>query len=135
MVSPVQAAQPDHFNLNNGYVMYPNGAQYKGSDYSNAIRVERHISLEEAFKIADSDPDIEYFFYTTGMRMVLEIPPEEIKNLDWMLEQDKLGLITFAYGPPCRIFHYGDTVFFIKRDEWVSWAEGANLYFKKRHWD
>ncbi len=114
-----------------------NTAQYKGSDYSNAIRVERGITLEEAFEIAKNDPDIDYFVYVKGWQMVLEIPPD----VPFDSSADPLGLVTYiryfcdkgdmGYGP-CRIFHRGDVVFFKNEGMWLGSAPGlADTYFKE----
>ncbi len=56
--------------------MKENTAQYKGSDYSNVVRVERGITLNKAFEITESDDSIDYFVYLKGYQMVLEIPSE-----------------------------------------------------------
>ena len=55
-----------------GFTKEADLAQYKGSDYSNAVRVRRNITLEEAFNIAESDHNIGYFMYVKGAWMVLE---------------------------------------------------------------
>jgi hypothetical protein len=111
-------------------------AQYKGSDYSNAIRVERGISVEKAFSIAASDPAIDYFVYVKGGMMVLEVPP----GVDVKSQKDPLGLITyneFVYdsGDPgegaTRIFENGDVVFFQEEGMWLGTAPGlADTYHK-----
>ncbi len=107
-------------------------AQYKCSDYSNVVRVERSISLKEAFTIAQNDPKIAYFTYLKGGCMVLEndaIDPS----------QDPFGLVThqpyrFDKGSVgngyCRVFHHGDTVFFTNADKmWLGSAPGlADTY-------
>jgi hypothetical protein len=115
----------------------PNTAQYKGSDYTNAVRVERGISLKQAFEIAKSDPNIDYFVYVKGGAMVLEIPPEV--TFDPM--KDPLHLVTYnhyvydAGGTDfgaCRIFRHGDVVFFKKEGMWLGSAPGlADTYFKE----
>jgi len=50
----------------NGFSVQKDVAQYKGSDYANVVQVARNISLEEAFDIAESNPDIDYFVYMKG---------------------------------------------------------------------
>lgn len=121
----------------NDFKKQANAAQYKGSDYSNAVRVERGISLEQAFEIAKSDPNIDYFVYTKGYSMVLEIPPETTFDPS----KDPLGLVThtrFRYDAGnlgeghCRIFHHGDVVFFKNEGKWLGSAPGlADVYFKQ----
>lgn len=113
-----------------------NLAQYKGSDYSNAVRVERHISLHEAAEIAAKDPNIDYFCYVKGHCMVLEANAEHAKN-------DPLGLISYTtYGKDsggaetgyARLFTHGDVVFFSNKDgkKWLGEANGlCDTYCKK----
>jgi hypothetical protein len=111
-------------------------AQYKGSDYSNAIRIERGITLEQAFEIAKSDPNIGYFVYTKGYMMVLEIP----QDVAFDPKSDPLHLVTnggYRYddGRPgagyMRVFRYGDTVFFKNEAKWLGSAPGlADVYVK-----
>ncbi len=111
-------------------------AQYKGSDYTNAVRVERGISLEEAFEIAKNDSNIDYFFYTKGWSMVLEFPPDVVFDS----AKDPLRLVTrnrYIYDAGglgegyCRIFHHGDVVFFKEEGMWLGTAPGlADVYTK-----
>lgn len=120
-----------------GFQKQTNAAQYKGSDYSNAVRVERGITLDQAFEIAKSDPSIDYFVYVKGYSMVLEVPPET----QFDPSNDPLGLVSFndfRYDSGdlgqghCRIFHHGDTVFFKKEGMWLGSAPGlADTYFKE----
>lgn len=119
------------------FEMQQDVAQYKGSDYANVVQVARNISLEKAFDIAKSNPDIAYFVYTKGYQMVLEIPPQVSFNP----LQDPFGLVYntgFFYdsGRPargyCRIFQHGDVVFFKKEGMQLSSAPGlADAYIKK----
>ena len=78
-MSEVQAVQPVNKNYFNQqkteFVCKPGLAQYGGSDYKNAVRVERRITLEEAKKIAANDPEIDYFFIMTGAQMILDFNP------------------------------------------------------------
>jgi len=121
----------------NEFKLQQNTAQYKGSDYTNAIRVERGIPLEDAIAIAKNDPSIDYFVYVKGYQMVLEVPPEV--QFDSM--KDPLGLVTFTrygydaggtgYGA-CRIFRHGDVVFFKKEGMWLGSAPGlADTYVRE----
>ncbi len=113
------------------------GAEYKGSAYANAVRVERGISLEHALEIANNDPNIEYFFYVKGGSMVLELPPE----VDINTIKDPLELLvytSFKYDNGqngrgyARVFHHGDTVFFTKAEErWLGSAPDlADVYLR-----
>ncbi len=118
-----------------GFIVQENLAQYKGSDYANVVDVARGISLEEAFAIAEKNPDIAYFVYTKGCTMVLEVP----KGVS--CSDDPFNLVThenFCYDSGeyasgnCRIFRHGDTVFFGKEGKWLGSAPGlADTYLKK----
>ena len=56
-----------------GYTKIPDVAMYKNADWSKVIGMSRNIPLAEAFKIANKDPEIKFFFYVKDARMVLEI--------------------------------------------------------------
>lgn len=107
-----------------------NAAQYKGSDYSNVVLVRRNISLEEAKEIALNDPEIDYFVYMRGGRMVLEIPPEAHFDPN----NDPFGLVSYWPGLGyCRVFQYHDAVFFKNEGKWLGSAPGfADVYSKKQ---
>lgn len=125
------------FAENHHFHCQPDVAQYKGSDYTNVVDVARNISLEQAFRIAESNPDIDYFVYVKGGQMVLEIPP----NVHFDPAQDPMHLVSdisfrFDCGMPaqgkCRVFRNGDTVFFKKEGMWLGSAPGlADAYFKE----
>ena len=130
-----------HFGLlpaavRDGFTVQEDAAQYKGSDYGNVVHVSRDISLEEAFDIAESNPDIDYFVYTKGYQMVLEIPAE----VQFDRSQDPFGLAyhtDYRYDSGdlgagyCRIFNQGDVVFFKKEGIALGSAPGlADVYFK-----
>jgi|GEM_PF-3100103 len=114
-------------------------AQYKGSDYSNVVHVERGISLEDACEIAESNPDIDYFVYLKGYQMVLEIPPD----VQFDPDNDPFQLVSyvnFRYDAGnlgtgyCRIFRHGDVVFFKNAGKWLGSAPGlADAYFKVKN--
>lgn len=120
------------------YLLKRDTAQYKGSDYSNVVRVERKITLDQAFKIANENDDIGYFVYLKGRQMVLEIPSE----VQFDPAKDPFGLVEdvdFIYdsGEPahgyCRIFRHGDVVFFKNEGIWLGSAPGlADTYCKTR---
>jgi hypothetical protein len=82
-------------------------AQYKMADWSGVVGMARGISLDEAFKIANSSPQITFFFYTKGGQMILE-------------KEDG------SY----RIFRRGDTVFFTGEPWWGSAPGLADGYIK-----
>lgn len=112
-----------------GWVWQEDTAQYKGSDFAGVVQVERGISLEEAFYIAENNPEIDYFVYTKGWSMVLEVPPE----VTYDAALDTYGLasfIDFVYDSGefgrgySRVFNYGDVVFFQKDGQWLAPAPG-----------
>ncbi len=120
-----------------GFRVQKDVAQYKGSDYANVVHVARSISLEEAFDIAESNPEIDYFVYMKGHQMVLEIP----SGVPFDRANDPFGLVcntNFMYDSGkagrgyCRIFRHGDVVFFRKEGMWLGSAPGlADAYFKE----
>jgi hypothetical protein len=120
-----------------GFRVQEDVAQYKGSDYANVVHVARNITLEEAFDIAEKNPQIDYFVYTKGRQMVLEIPPD----VQFDHSQDPFGLAyhtNFIYDSGeigvgyCRIFKRGDVLFFKKEGMWLGSAPGlADAYFKE----
>lgn len=121
----------------NGFKKHPNLAQYGGSDYSNAVRVERGISLEKAFEIAKNDPEIDYFVYLKGGQMILvassevEFDPNNdplglVSNISYLSDNGDLG---HGY---CRVFRHGDVVFFKNEGKWLGSATGlADVYTKE----
>jgi hypothetical protein len=129
----VSAAERDGFSVQNDV------AQYKGSDYANVVQVARSISLDEAFDIAEGNPDIDYFVYMKGWQMVLEIPRDVsfdrsrdpfglVYNRDYLSD---CGKVEKGY---CRIFSHGDVVFFKKEGLWLGSAPGlADAYFKDKN--
>ncbi|HEY2811064.1 MAG TPA: hypothetical protein VGJ00_06735 [Rhabdochlamydiaceae bacterium] len=120
-----------------GFRLHSDAAQYKGSDYANVIDVARGISLDKAFAIAESNPEIDYFVYMKGCQMVLEVPAD----VSYDPSTDRFGLaqrISFIYdsGAPgegyCRIFRHGDVVFFKNEGIWLGSAPGlADTYIKE----
>jgi len=120
-----------------GFRVQEDVAQYKGSDYGNVVHVARNITLEEAFDIAEKNPRIDYFVYTKGWQMVLEIP----SDVPFDRSQDPFGLAyhtDFRYDSGemgrgyCRIFRNGDVVFFKKEGMWLGSAPGlADTHFKE----
>ncbi len=134
--SAVQKEYSQTNPVREGFVVERDVAQYKGSDYANVVHVERGITLEEAYDIAESNPDVDYFVYLKGGQLVLEVPPEVECNP----ENDPFELLSFTnfrydsgkYSKGyCRIFRHGDVVFFKKEGIWLGSAPGyADAYFK-----
>jgi hypothetical protein len=94
-------------NLADEFDWVPDSAEYQGASWDNLVKIERGLSLEEAYKIAYDNSEIGYFFYTVGWSMVLDTP----RGLQY-------------FGP-------GDTAFFSGKPWWGS-AEGlAHGYVKK----
>lgn len=83
-------------------------AQYKQGDWSKVVGRKNGISLEEAKKIADSNPAITFFFYVKGGQMVLETNETD-----------------------ARVFNYGDAVFFSGTPQWGTAPGLADGYVKK----
>jgi hypothetical protein len=134
---PTSAMHASHDQCAHHFTKTADTAQYKGSDYSNAVRVARGISLDQAFLIAENDPEVDYFMYLKGGCMVLEIP----SDVSYDVMKDPLGLVSHqsyvrdsdgsvATGG-CRVFHHGDAIFFKKEGKWLGSAPGlADIYFK-----
>ena len=127
MIAPVNSIKlPPDNRKEVEFIREQDLAQYKGSDYSNAVRVERGITLAQAKEIAANDPEIDYFVYLKGGRMVLEFPP----GVQFPENGDPLGLVQ---GGCYRIFHHGDVVFFKNEGRWLGTAPGlADVYSKKQ---
>lgn len=86
----------------------PDVAQYKWADWSNLVKIEKGITLEQAKAIAGSDSNINFFFYTKGGQMVLE-------SQDWS---------------SFKIFQHGDVAFFSGEPWWGSAPGLADGYIK-----
>jgi len=90
------------------YKKFSNVAQYGEADWNNVVGIARDISHCQAFRIADSNPEITFFFYTKGHQMSLRT-----KDGDY------------------RIFKHGDAVFF-SGEPWFGSAKGlADSYIKQ----
>lgn len=83
-------------------------AQYGEADWNNAVGIARCVTLREAKKIADQNPNITYFFYTKGGQMVLGTSDGNI-----------------------RVFRYGDAVFFTGEPWWGTAPGLADGYIKR----
>jgi len=94
-------------SITQGFKKIPNVAQYKMADWSQVVGIARGISMDEAYRIANSNPDITFFFHTKGYQMVLE-------------KEDG------SY----RVFRHGDTVFFSGQPWWGSAPGLADGYVK-----
>lgn len=131
-VQAVAAEQVDEVKFNH----VPNAAQYKESDYANAVRVERGITVEKALEIASNDPEVDYFVYVKGCMMVLEFQPGQT----YEPQKDPFNLVTnqkfyFDNGQVgegyIRVFKKGDVVFFKNDGKWLGEATGlADVYEK-----
>lgn len=89
------------------FQLIPNVAQFKGADWSNVVGISRAISRAEACAVAESNPDITYFFYVKGLQMVLETEEGDY-----------------------RVFQHGDAVFFSGTPWWGSADDLADGYVK-----
>lgn len=93
-------------NANTSYTLVPNSAEYQGASWSNLVQITRNITLEKAYEIANNDPNISYFFFTKGGRMILQTPA---------------GV---------KVFGYGDVAFFSGKPWWGSAPDLADGYVK-----
>lgn len=91
-----------------GFQKVANVAQYKEADWSGCVGIAKGVTLDEAVKIAEEDPEITFFFHMKGMQMVLE-------------RQDG------TY----RVFRAGDAVFFTGEPWWGSAPGLADGYVKQ----
>jgi hypothetical protein len=100
--------------------LIPDVAQYKGSSYGNLIQREHGITLERAFEIARSNPDIDYFVHhTTSL------------ELEWPRNRSLPRDVTFKPDFHSRYFAKDDFLFFAKEGKWLGIAPGAaNTYVK-----
>lgn len=106
------------------FTRIPGKAQYGGSDYANAVRVERGITLAEALEIAANDPEIDYFFIMKDLQMVLNFVPGQV----YEPAKDPLHLVQNGN---MRIFRLGDAVFFKNEGKWLGDAGPfADVYEK-----
>lgn len=136
-VPPVEIHSEAHVQQQAYFERQPDLGQYKGSDYSNVVRVARGITVDKAMEIASQDPNIDYFMYVKGYSMVLEIPPE----VQFDPSNDPFGLVSninFIYDSGehshgnCRTFRHGDVVFFKSEGMWLGTAPGlADIYVKR----
>lgn len=78
-----------------------------GVDWSQVIGRKNAISLNEAKEIANSNPQITYFFYMKGYQMILGNPSSGV-----------------------RVFGHGDAVFFTGEPQWGSAPDLADGYVK-----
>src|SRR5262249_9063235 len=114
--NPVVSEQAVTFKRTEG------SAQYAGSSFLTAVRVERGISLEEAKAIAANDPEIDYFFYAIG-NMILpvdqgnapEADPLGLVRQGWIQHED--GRLEYTY---FRSFEPGDALFFKNGHKWLA---------------
>ena len=93
---------------NQEFKKIPEVAQYKEGDWNNVKGIARNITLTQAFDIAKQNPDITFFFYTTGRQMILE-----------------------KTDGTYRRFTHGDTVFFGGEPHWGSAPGLADGYIKQ----
>jgi hypothetical protein len=95
-------------NVHPDFQKTPDVAQYGEGDWSKVIGIAHRIRLAEAFEIATRNPEITYFFYMKGSRMVLNTPDGNF-----------------------RVFRRGDAVFFAGEPWWGSAPGFADGYIKQ----
>ena len=108
LIPEIDATEFRENNELDGYQKIDDVAQYKMADWNNVIGIARKVTPGEAKKIADSNPDISFFFYMKGLQMVLET-------------EDGAG----------RIFRAGDAVFFSGEPWWGSAPGFSDGYIKR----
>jgi len=98
-------------NQSDGWKRIPDVAQYKGSDWCNVIGKAERVTVDQAMEIANSNPDITYFFHVKGGRLLLEDEshPETVY----------------------RVFYHGDAVFFTGEPWWGSAPGLADGFIKE----
>lgn len=86
----------------------PDVAQYKAGDWSTCVGIAHNVTTTQAKEIAESNPEISFFFFVKGGCMILEntqVTPNYV-----------------------RIFHYGDAVFFKGNpEEKAQWGTAPGL--------
>ena len=87
-----------------------NVAQYKGADWNNLLFKKSNINLEQAFEIADTNENVNYFFFMKSS----------------MFLEGKSGPKGFTEK---GLFKKGDAVFFSGKP-WLSSAPMADSYVK-----
>ena len=90
-----------------GFDQISNVAQHKDASWDNVIGLARSISISEAAKIAEKNPEITYFFYVKGHLLVLENSQGQF-----------------------RWFQNGDAVFFTGSPEWGPTPGLADSYVR-----
>lgn len=93
-----------------GFTKVPDVAQYGHADWSGVVGIAHHITLEQAAKIANENVEINFFFYMTGVQMVLNTDED---------------------GTAYRVFRQGDAVFFSGEPHWGSAKGFSDGYIKE----
>ncbi|MBS0605037.1 MAG: hypothetical protein JSS60_08415 [Verrucomicrobia bacterium] len=91
-----------------GYVKVDTRSGWGTSNWGNAIGIARNVSLFEAKSIADSSPDISFFFYVKEERAIIHT----INN-------------------SCYVFQAGDAVFFTGEPWWNRSLKCSDVYIKQ----
>jgi|GEM_PF-6054255 len=125
------------FALENGYVKCPGKTQKTDLDFSNLIRFERNISLEDAFRIADGDRRIDYFTYVTAPEWKAFLFQGNPRFVRWSWN-DPYRLIRCDYAEDhgqvdvhYRLLKAKDALFFNKEGRWLTPSNGeADTYCK-----
>lgn len=89
-----------------GFQKIPDVAHYKMADWKNVVGVKKNMTVSRAVRYAKKHPEITYFFYVKGGRMILE---------------NETGY---------RRFDQGDAVFFTGTPWWGSAPDLADGYIK-----
>ncbi len=92
---------------NDQWEKIPDAAQYGDADWKNVVGRAKNVTVKEAIEIAESHPEITFFFFMKGRQMVL------------------------GKSPNVRIFRHGDAVFFTGEPTFGAANGLADGYIKK----
>lgn len=100
----IQETEPEASDI---WEKVPNVAQYHSADWSHVVGRANNVSLAEAKRIAESDPNITFFFHMT-YGYCLNLGPD-------------------------KIFFHNDAVFFSGEPEWGNATGYSDGYVKKKN--
>ncbi len=143
-VLPIREVSANTTDISSHFTKHGGVAPFRSSGWGNGFKVAHNLTLEEAMEMADSDPQIKYFFYTNAKHLVLEISPSALKDRNFNpidTHNDPLGLIQ-DFGRDfeqihgwryARVLHEGDVVFFNREDMWLNDAS-PDLLLRSPDW-
>ncbi len=93
-----------------GFVKIDDVYHYKNADWSQLIGMAKDVSVDEACRIAQSNPEITYFFYIKGKKFMVDHESGDY-----------------------RVFHHRDAIFFTGEPTWSTSLGAADGYTKCKH--